>query len=208
MGNTLRNVVVIAGVFGAFAGGTASASQNPYKPSVMPCRVQHVGAVQFCTAVEQRKAIRTLQSLELREAHRANVPIKLKHHLGWKVGPLVRANRWHRHNLAHLRSLPSSYCLGETGNRLIGCEIVQKLGWPRYQWVELRWQWGYESGWQTSDPNGLGCDGIPQACPAGKMPAGWQGNARIQILWGIRYIFGTYGSMDEAYHVEKTQGWY
>lgn len=212
MGSTRRYIVlVIVSLLGVFAVGTATSqarSASPNAPATVSCRALHVGAERYCKAIEHRHAIRIIRKKERREAARAAVPLKISHRpLSWKVGTLWRQNHWERHRLAHLEGLPSSYCTGETGNRLIGCQIVLARGWSAGQWQMLDWQWGYESGWQTSDPNSLGCDGIPQACPFSKMGCGHD-DAVCQIRWGLDYIDGRYGSIEAAYHVERTQGWY
>lgn len=208
MGSTRRNLVtLIVLAISLCAVGTAHAENRVSYPALPQptCTAIHGG--KFCRAVEHRKAIRAVRQKERRQAARANVKLHISRRpLSWDVNRLWRQNHWERHRLAYLRSLPSSYCLGETGNRLIGCRIVQARGWSAGEWAMLDWQWGFESGWQVHDRNSSGCDGIPQACPRSKL---WsQDDARLQILWGLHYIDGTYGSMQAAYDHERAYDWY
>jgi len=83
--------------------------------------------------------------------------------------------------------------------------------WRGTQWSCLDTLWEGESGWsQYADTRRSHLDaadatvfayGIPQARPATKMPLsarpadlGGSSNRRAQILWGLRYIDGRYGS--------------
>ncbi len=72
--------------------------------------------------------------------------------------------------------------------------------------------WGRESGWQVSASNASsGAYGIPQALPGSKMASvgpDWQSNAATQILWGLGYIDGRYGSPCAAWSHSQANGWY
>jgi hypothetical protein len=71
--------------------------------------------------------------------------------------------------------------------------------------------WNQESGWQWNAQNASGAYGIPQALPAAKMAsagADWQTNPHTQIIWGLGYIKGTYGSPCNAWAHEQANGWY
>lgn len=67
----------------------------------------------------------------------------------------------------------------------------------------------HESGWLVSNPNGASqADGIAQANPASKYGPGWQGNALIQITWGIDYMYSRYGSPCGAAAFWHAHSWY
>src|SRR5690606_13516464 len=65
------------------------------------------------------------------------------------------------------------------------------------QWC-LTALWNRESGWRTNAYNASsGAYGIPQALPGSKMAAvgpDWRTNYETQIIWGLVYIDGRYGS--------------
>lgn len=96
-------------------------------------------------------------------------------------------------------------------------QIARKL-LPSFDWSKkrqfkyLNWLWEKESSWNVSAQNpSSGAYGIPQAVPGSKMgtagPA-WQTSARTQILWGLGYIRGVYGSPRHAWLHWVTYGWY
>jgi hypothetical protein len=72
--------------------------------------------------------------------------------------------------------------------------------------------WNRESGWNFQAKNSSsGAYGIPQSLPGSKMAsagADWQTNPQTQIIWGLKYIDGRYGSPCGAVAVWNTQGWY
>lgn len=69
--------------------------------------------------------------------------------------------------------------------------------------------WGRESGWNaTAHNSSSGAHGIPQALPGSKMGPGWWGDARVQVAWGISYIFGRYGSPCAADAFQRSHNWY
>lgn len=72
--------------------------------------------------------------------------------------------------------------------------------------------WHHESGWnfQASNPSS-GAYGIPQSLPGSKMAsigADWQTNPQTQIIWGVSYIEGRYGSPCGAMAAWNVKGWY
>ena len=72
--------------------------------------------------------------------------------------------------------------------------------------------WTKESGWnfQASNPSS-GAYGIPQSLPGSKMAsigADWQTNPQTQIIWGVTYIEGRYGSPCGAMAAWTVKGWY
>ena len=79
------------------------------------------------------------------------------------------------------------------------------------QWSCLDQLWEHESGWNVSAYNPSGAYGIPQALPGSKMAsagADWQTNPRTQIVWGLGYIAGVYGSPCGAWDHELAFNWY
>lgn len=72
--------------------------------------------------------------------------------------------------------------------------------------------WNHESGWnfQASNPSS-GAYGIPQSLPGSKMAsvgADWQTNPQTQIIWGVGYITGRYGTPCGALGAWHVKGWY
>ncbi|HLI00531.1 MAG TPA: NlpC/P60 family protein [Acidimicrobiales bacterium] len=84
--------------------------------------------------------------------------------------------------------------------------------WGASQWVYLDELWNRESGWNPTATNPTsGAFGIPQALPARKMStagADWATDPFTQIMWGIGYIEGRYGSPQAAWAHETRFGWY
>lgn len=96
--------------------------------------------------------------------------------------------------------------------RQLARSLLRTFGWQRWQFGYLDRLWAHESGWNryASNPNS-GAYGIPQAVPGSVMAsagADWRWNARTQILWGMRYIRGRYGSPYGAWQHECSSGWY
>lgn len=221
LSNRLRFVALLGVALVSLMVGTVSAqarSNDPYSAGSMPCSVQHLGAAQFCTAVENRKAIKILRKRELREAHRVHVKLRLSHRLSWKLDRLRRANRWHRHNLRTLQSMPTWM---PTQPLPLGRMLAYQAGWTdsNGEWPCLYNLWNRESGWSTPDFNGSsGAGGIPQALPPSKMGSGWDetdasGQAtlralEIQIRWGIGYIKARYGDACSAWAHSNAYNFY
>jgi len=63
--------------------------------------------------------------------------------------------------------------------------------------------WDHESGWNPHAENPYsGAYGIPQALPGSKMASAgedWRTNPRTQIIWGLDYIAGRYGTPCDAW---------
>lgn len=76
----------------------------------------------------------------------------------------------------------------------------------------LIWLWNRESGWRTNAYNASsGAYGIPQALPGSKMAnyaADWRTNYQTQVMWGLIYIQGRYGSPCAAWAHSESTGWY
>lgn len=85
-------------------------------------------------------------------------------------------------------------------------------GWDSGQMGCLVNLWNRESGWRYNAANSSsGAYGIPQALPGSKMATiggDWQTNPQTQILWGLDYIAGSYGSPCGAWAHETSAGWY
>jgi len=83
---------------------------------------------------------------------------------------------------------------------------------PRRQFRFLNRLWDVESGWNVNAVNPWsGACGIPQAVPCSKMAsagADYRTSARVQILWGLRYIAAVYGKPRMAWIHEVRDGWY
>ena len=69
-----------------------------------------------------------------------------------------------------------------------------------------------ESGWNAAASNrSSGAFGIPQALPGSKMAsagADWATNPNTQVLWGVGYVNGRYGSACAAWAAWQAKGWY
>lgn len=112
MESTLRRTLALLGVaLVALAVGTAGAqarSSQPNAPAHATCRTLHEGAMVFCNAVSDRKTIRVLRRMVIREAHRAHVPVPMKMRpLRWNPAWLQRSNEWHRRVLSSLEAMPT-----------------------------------------------------------------------------------------------------
>jgi hypothetical protein len=88
----------------------------------------------------------------------------------------------------------------------------ERYGWGADQFSCLVSLWNKESGWNSQAYNASsGATGIPQALPGSKMAsagADWQTNATTQIIWGLGYIDGRYGSPCAAWGHSQATGWY
>ncbi|MDQ0895813.1 lytic transglycosylase domain-containing protein [Agromyces ramosus] len=89
--------------------------------------------------------------------------------------------------------------------------MASQYGWGDDQFGCLVALWNYESGWNVYASNPSGAYGIPQALPGSKMAtagADWQTSARTQIIWGLGYISGRYGTPCGAWGHVEANGWY
>ncbi|MBB2976174.1 chemotaxis protein histidine kinase CheA [Microbacterium endophyticum] len=89
---------------------------------------------------------------------------------------------------------------------------ASNYGWGDDQFACLVSLWNKESGWNAQASNGSsGAYGIPQALPGSKMAsagADWATNATTQIVWGLQYIAGSYGTPCGAWSHSQSTGWY
>jgi hypothetical protein len=96
--------------------------------------------------------------------------------------------------------------------RQIARQLLHKFHWSKRQFRYLDPLWARESSWNVHAENPYsGAYGIPQAVPGSKMSSAgrhWRSSARTQILWGLRYIKGQYGSPRAAWAHELATGWY
>jgi resuscitation-promoting factor RpfB len=90
--------------------------------------------------------------------------------------------------------------------------LLAQRGMGDDQFSCLVQMWDNESGWRVDAQNAsTGAYGIPQALPGSKMAAygaDWQTNPKTQILWGLAYIQGRYGTPCQAWSSWQAQGWY
>ena len=108
---------------------------------------------------------------------------------------------------AHRRALYSG------DPRTIGRAMLADFGWGNdTQWQCLDALWTRESNWQIYETNpSSGAYGIPQALPGYKMASAgsdWRTNPRTQILWGLRYIAGRYGTPCGAWAHSQAYNFY
>lgn len=90
--------------------------------------------------------------------------------------------------------------------------IVASYGWPESEYDCLVSLWNKESGWRYNAYNASsGAYGIPQSLPGNKMASiagDWETNPATQILWGLGYISGRYGTPCGAWGHSQSSGWY
>jgi hypothetical protein len=103
------------------------------------------------------------------------------------------------------------------GNVALGQRLAGQRGWGGgAQWNCLYDLWTRESGWSnTADNSQSGAYGIAQALghgPTNQYPAGPANpptsSASAQIVWGLAYIAGRYGTPCAAWDHEETHSWY
>ena len=82
--------------------------------------------------------------------------------------------------------------------KAIAAGLMGSYGWSGGQYDCLVQLWIGESGWRVNAYNeSSGAYGIPQSLPASKMAsvgADYVTNAQTQIIWGMNYIAGRYGT--------------
>lgn len=96
--------------------------------------------------------------------------------------------------------------------------IAHRVMFSKYSWATenqydcLVSLWQKESNWRhTAENKQSGAYGIPQSLPGNKMAtiAGdWRTNPETQILWGLKYIDGRYGTACNAWEHSKQKNWY
>jgi hypothetical protein len=93
-------------------------------------------------------------------------------------------------------------------NEHLGREMMIKFGFPASEWNDLQKLWTQESGWSDTAENNpsMGwlasgnASGIPQS--DGNGPVYKKGDAKEQILWGLKYIKRRYGTIAKAWASE------
>jgi hypothetical protein len=89
--------------------------------------------------------------------------------------------------------------------------MASQYGWGSDQFACLANLWNKESGWNYRAYNASGATGIPQALPGSKMAivaSDWSTNATTQIIWGLGYIKGSYGTPCAAWAHSEANNWY
>lgn len=89
--------------------------------------------------------------------------------------------------------------------------MASEYGWGSDQYSCLVSLWTKESGWNYKAYNPSGATGIPQALPGSKMAtvaSDWSTNATTQVIWGLRYISGSYGTPCAAWGHSQAVNWY
>jgi hypothetical protein len=103
-------------------------------------------------------------------------------------------------------------CESYSGNKQIGCSLLDSFGFESGQMSCLEPLWDRESGWNERAGNqSSGAYGIPQALPGNKMAkfgSGWETDPVIQIKWGLDYIKNRYVTPCGAWSAFQSQGWY
>ncbi|MCU1526500.1 MAG: hypothetical protein JWP75_263, partial [Frondihabitans sp.] len=89
--------------------------------------------------------------------------------------------------------------------------MASQYGWGDAEYTCLVSLWTKESGWSYTAYNSSGATGIPQALPGDKMASiasDWKTNATTQIIWGLKYISGSYGTPCAAWAHSEAVNWY
>ncbi len=105
------------------------------------------------------------------------------------------------------------YQPGTTDPREIARQILKnKYGYGEDQYSCFNNIIMRESMWRVNATNpSSGAYGIPQALPGSKMASvgsDWRTNPATQIIWGIGYMKGRYGSPCGAWSFKSAHGWY
>ena len=94
----------------------------------------------------------------------------------------------------------------------IAYDLLMSRGMAESEYGCLVALWNRESGWNVYAQNrSSGAYGIPQALPGSKMAsagADWATNPKTQILWGLSYVSGRYGTPCGAWASFQSKGWY
>ena len=99
------------------------------------------------------------------------------------------------------------------GARAFAADLAaSQYGWGADQFQCLDKLWQKESGWSYTAYNASsGATGIPQSLPGSKMASAgsdWETNATTQIIWGLGYINGSYGTPCSAWSHSQSMNWY
>jgi len=112
----------------------------------------------------------------------------------------------------HILSAPAVGIPDPGSAQAIAYDLVMAKGWDEQQYACLVALWNRESHWNVYAHNPTsGAYGIPQALPGDKMASvadDWATNPRTQIIWGLGYIQGRYGTPCAAWESSETRGWY
>lgn len=96
--------------------------------------------------------------------------------------------------------------------KAIAHDLVLARGWGEDEYNCLVALWQKESSWNVYAHNASsGAYGIPQSLPGSKMAsvgADWATNPATQIIWGLGYIQGRYGTPCGAWNTSQAKGWY
>ena len=109
--------------------------------------------------------------------------------------------------------------IGSEYNDPAGAQAYAWAVFPQFGWVaggDEQWcltlLWNRESGWRTNAYNASsGAYGIPQSLPGSKMAnvgADWRTNYQTQVVWGLIYISGRYGTPCGAWAHSESHNWY
>jgi hypothetical protein len=115
---------------------------------------------------------------------------------------------------ARARALANrGYQPGVTDPREIARQILKnKFGYGSNQFECFNNIIMRESKWKVDATNpSSGAYGIPQALPGSKMASegsDWRTNPATQIIWGVKYMEGRYGSPCAAWSFKAANGWY
>lgn len=85
--------------------------------------------------------------------------------------------------------------------------LFSQYGWTNSDFEALINLWTKESNWNPNASNGT-CYGIPQACPGSKMGKGYKTSWKVQINWGLGYIYSRYGTPTNAWQHFQKNNWY
>ncbi|GAA3582047.1 hypothetical protein GCM10022198_01580 [Klugiella xanthotipulae] len=107
---------------------------------------------------------------------------------------------------------PSGVDNSPAGAQAYASGQVAARGWGSAQFHCLVSLWTRESSWSYTATNASsGAYGIPQSLPGAKMAsagADWRTNSQTQIIWGLGYITGRYGTPCGAWAHSQALGWY
>jgi hypothetical protein len=96
--------------------------------------------------------------------------------------------------------------------RDIALRTLARFGWDGGQFGCLDALWRKESNWSPTAANRTsGAYGIAQALPGSKMASiapDWRTNPETQVVWGLSYIQGRYGSPCAAWAHSRKTNWY
>lgn len=109
-------------------------------------------------------------------------------------------------------NIPGGGLNDPAGAQAFASANLSGFGWGQDQFGCLLQLWNRESGWRTNATNpSSGAYGIPQSLPASKMGSiagDWLTNYQTQVIWGLNYIKGRYGSPCGAWAHSQATGWY